>query len=77
MAITLKIKNEAQFQVNAPNFAISPSASGYTLYYSADGVHFTAWNDVVPADTTQVVACGAVGMYYKLVGNTSEVVVTY
>lgn len=77
MATKIKVINEAQFQVNAPNFAISPSASGYTLNYSADGVHFTAWDDVVPADTTQVVACGAVGMYYKLVGNTSEVIVTY
>lgn len=77
MATKIKVINEAQFQVNASNFAISPSASGYTLNYSADGVHFTAWDDVVPADTTQVVACGAVGMYYKLVGNTSEVIVTY
>lgn len=77
MANIIKVKNEQVFQVEATNFAISPSASGYTLNYSADGEHFTAWNDVVPADTTQVVACGAVGMYYKLVGNTSEVVVTY
>lgn len=77
MANIIKVKNEQVFQVEATNFAISPSASGYTLNYSADGVNFTPWSDVVPPDTTQVVACGARGMYYKLAGNTAEVVVTY
>lgn len=77
MASVIKVKNEQVFQVDAPNFAISHSASGYTLNYSADGADFDAWNDVTPADTTQVVQCAARGMYYKLVGNTSEVLVTF
>ena len=77
MANIITVKNEQVFQVEATNFAISPSASGYTLNYSADGVNFTPWSDVVPANTTQAVACAACGMYYKLVGNTSEVVVVY
>lgn len=77
MANVIKVKGEQVFQIEAPNFAISPSASGYTLNYSADGVNFTAWDDATAIDTTQVVACGARGMYYKLVGNTADVIVTY
>lgn len=46
--------------------------SGYTLNYSADGVHFTPWEEGTLADTTQVVAHAALGMYFKLVGNTSD-----
>lgn len=68
----IKISGEQPFQVGAPNFAISPSVSGYTLNYSADGVHFTPWEEGTPADTTQVVAHAALGMYFKLVGNTSD-----
>ena len=77
MARKLTITDEAAFQVEAPCFAISPSATGYTLLYSADGENFTAWDDVVPADTTQVVACVACGMYFKLDGNVGTVVVTF
>lgn len=77
MANVSNIKNEQVFQVDAPNFAISQSASGYTLNYSVDGANFAAWDDVTPENTIQVVQCAARGMYYKLVGNTSEVVVTF
>lgn len=77
MANTIKIKDEAAFQVNAPTFAISPSATGYTLLYSADGVNFSEWFEATPADKTQVVANAANGMYFKLGGNVGEVVITY
>ena len=77
MARILKIKDEAVFQVEESNFAISPSTTGYTLNYSADGVNFTPWTDGTLAEVTQVVACAARGMYYKLVGNVGDVVITF
>ena len=77
MAQRIKVKDEAAFQVEASNFAISPSPTGYTLNYSADGVNFTPWSEGTLAEVTQVVACAAVGMYYKLVGNVGDVVITY
>lgn len=77
MAKTIKVNGEAPFQVEVPNFAISPSASGYTLNYSADGVNYTAVEDATAADTNQVVCSAAGGLFYKLVGNTGEVTVTF
>ena len=77
MATKKKVTNEEAFQVEASNFAISPSATGYTLNYSADGVNFTPWSEGTLADITQVVACAACGMYYKLVGNVGDVVITF
>lgn len=40
MAKVIKVTGEQPFQVEAPHFAISPSETGYTLAYSADGVHY-------------------------------------
>ena len=77
MARVIKITDEAAFQVEAENFAISPSPTGYTLNYSADGVNFTPWTEGTLAEVTQVVACAARGMYYKLVGNVGQVVITF
>jgi len=77
MAKVIKISGEQAFQVEASNFAISPSPSGYTLNYSADGEHFTPHTEGTLANTTQVVACAACGMYYFLAGNTGDVVITY
>lgn len=74
----IKISGEQHFQVGASRFCIGASASGYTLNYSADGEHFTAWDDVTPQDTDQVVINAAEGMYFFLEGNTAEdVVVTW
>lgn len=77
MAKVIKIKDEEVFQVEAPNFAISPSPTGYTLNYSADGKNFTPWTDGTLAEVTQVVACAACGMYYKLVGNVGDLTITF
>jgi len=77
MAQKIKIIDEQVFQVEAHSFAISPSATGYTLYYSADGVNFTPWTEGTLADVTQVVAGAALGMYFKLDGNEGEVTVTF
>ena len=77
MANIIKITGEAAFQVNAPTFAISPSAQGYTLLISADGVTFTEWFEETPANKTQVVTNAACGMFFKLDGNASEVTIAY
>jgi len=68
----IHISGEQPFQVGAPLFAIGPSDSGYTLNYSADGVNFTPWDEATLAEKTQVVANAALGMYFKLVDNTTE-----
>lgn len=77
MAQVKKVKDEEAFQVEAPNFAISPSPTGYVLNYSADGKNFTPWPEGTLAEVTQVVVCAALGMYFKLVGNVGDVVVTF
>ncbi len=77
MAQKIKVIDDAAFQVEAHNFAISPSATGYTLNYSADGTHFTPWDEATLPEVTQCVAGAALGMYFKLDGNVGEVVVTF
>ena len=74
---TLKIQGETPFQVNAHSFACSPSNEGYTLNYSADGVNFTAWSASTPSNETLIVNSIAKSMYFKLVGNNSEITVRY
>ena len=68
----LKVSGEAAFQVGGPRFCIGQTADGYTLNYSVDGVHYTAWEEMTPADTDVVVVNSVPGLYYKLVGNTSD-----
>lgn len=77
MAHNFKVTGEKAFQVEAHSFAVSPSAEGYTLNYSADGVNFTACEDSTAAGDNLAVVDFARGMYFKLVGNASEVTVTY
>lgn len=72
-----KITGEKPFQILAHSFAVSPSSEGYTLNYSADGVHFTAWEEATPANETLVVNGVAKQMFFKLSGNASEVEITY
>lgn len=71
------IQAETPFQVLAHSFAISPSAEGYTLNYSANGTDYTAWAEATQANDTCVVNGAAKGMWFKLVGNKSEVEVNY
>ena len=70
-----KITGESPFQVMAETFCISPSNEGYTIQFSADG---TSYTDLiaVEAGVNKTVSEQAVGTYYKLVGNASEITVT-
>lgn len=64
--------------MGAPRFCIGQTEAGYTLYFSADGVNYTAWDTVTLANTDQVVVNAACGMYFKLVNNVSDnVVITW
>ena len=73
----LKIKGEQPFQILAHSFAVTPSAEGYTLNYSANGVEYTAWEEATPANETLVVNGVAKLMYFKLVGNASDVEINF
>lgn len=74
---TKKVTGEAPFQVVGTAFAISPSAEGYTLNYSADGVNWTAYEEATEAGKTELVNSPVAGLYYKLVGNASEVTIRF
>ena len=73
----IKITGEQPFQVLGTSFAVSPSAEGYTLNYSANGVEYTAWEEATPANEVLVVNGVAKLMYFKLVGNASDVDINY
>ena len=73
----IKITGERPFQVLATSFAVSPSAEGYTLNYSANGEDFTSWPDPVPANETLVVNGVAKLMYFKLKGNQSDIEINF
>lgn len=73
----LSITGEAPFQVLARSFIVGPSAKGYTLAYSADGLNFTEHDKATPADENLIVNGVPKFAYFKLVGNASTVAVTY
>lgn len=72
----VKISGETPFQVLSTQFSIGPSTSGYDLYFSADGVNYTQLF-TVGANVNRQVTQVAAGSYYKLVGNTGNVVVNW
>lgn len=73
----MKITGEQIFSIPATGFAVSPSAEGYTLNYSADAVSFTPISEATPANEVGVFVDCAKGMCFKLVGNASEVYIQY
>ena len=73
----IKVKGEQPFQILAHSFAISPSSEGYTLNYSANGEEYTAWEGATPANEVLVVNGVAKLMYFKLVGNQSDVEINF
>lgn len=73
----ITITGEKAFSVPTRSFAVSPSNEGYTLNYSADGVSYTAYTTATPANEVLIVNGVPKGMIYKLVGNQSELTVTF
>ncbi len=73
----MKISGEKTFSVPTNGFAVSPSAEGYTLQYSADGRDFTDYDEATPADEVLVVNGCPKNMSFKLKGNESDVYIQY
>lgn len=73
----IKVKGEQPFQILAHSFAVTPSSEGYTLNYSANGEEYTAWEEATPANEVLVVNGVAKLMYFKLVGNQSDVEINF
>ena len=71
------IKGENKFKIPAHSFTISPSTESYTLGYSADGINFTEWEDSVPIGDNLVITDAPLNLTFKLIGNTSDLIVTY
>lgn len=69
--VTKKVQGDAPFQVMAHSFSVY-SEDAYTLNYSADGEHYTAYEDETPAGETLIVNGVAKNMYFRLDGNTAE-----
>ena len=69
----VKVLDEERFKVAKNQFIVGPSASGYTLAYSADGVNFTQYDEPTPAGENLIVNGVPQYAWCKLVGNAGEV----
>ena len=72
-----KVHAETPFQVLAHSFAVSHAETSYTLEYSADGYDYTEWEESTPANETLFVVDIPKMTYFRLKGNTGDVVITY
>lgn len=63
----LSIQGEKPFSILANTFAIySPSA--FTLEFSVDGAHWSAWSEETPAESNIMVNGVAEEIYFRLAG---------
>ena len=70
----ISVNGEEVFRAQRDQFAVAPSASGYQVAYSANGVDFTNDADaVVPANENLVYLGAMTYGFYKLVGNSGKV----
>lgn len=69
----IQVNGEQKFKVVKDQFMVGPSASGYTLAYSANGVDFTEYSEETPAGENLIVNGFMQYGWAKLVGNTGEV----
>lgn len=77
MAVRKNISGEQAFQVEAHSFAVSPSDSGYTFAYSADGTDYTLYDEATPSGENLIVNGISRGLFVRLVGNTDDVIISY
>lgn len=73
----IKVNGEDAFQVLAHSFGVSPSSEGYTLQYSADGITYTDWEEATPANENLFVINVPKYTFFKLDGNSSDVIIVY
>ena len=71
-----KITGEAPFQVLAHSFSVYTD-SAFTLNYSADGEHYTAYEESTPAGETLIVNGVGKNMWFYLEGNSGEAIINY
>lgn len=69
------VENDEKFKALKNQFMVGPSQNGYTLAYSADGVNFTPYSDATPSGENLIVNGAVQYGWFKLSGNTGEVVV--
>lgn len=69
----IKVLDQERFKVAKNQFIVGPSANGYTLAYSADGVNFTEYTEATPAGENLIVNGVPQYAWCKLVGNQGEV----
>ena len=74
--MVIKVSGESPFQILSTSFSIGPSADGYDLMFSADGINYSKLF-TVGANTNRQVTQVAAGSYYYLAGNTGNVVVNW
>lgn len=67
------INGEEPFQTINGGFSVSKSNEEYYLAYSTNGDNYTIWDEPVPAGEELLVTCPPYAVFYKLVGNKSEV----
>ena len=73
----INVHGEAPFQVLAHSFSVSHAETSYTLEYSADGYDYTEWEESTPANETLFCVDIPKNAFFRLKGNTGDVVVTY
>lgn len=77
------INGEEIFPAKSPQFVLGKSSSGYTLNYSGNYDPATgqgdwdAWEDATPANEQCIVNGAPEGMFFKLVGNTDSISLTF
>lgn len=71
----ITINNNQVFQAVNNEFSFYVPSGEYTLYMSADGINYTAWNETIQGDNTVVVGGVVPSMYFYIDGLTAPVMV--
>lgn len=71
----IRVNDEERFRSMKDTFMVGYSSTGYYLAYSADGENFTPVDQECPANEVLNVGGATPQAWYKLSGNTGEVVV--
>lgn len=69
----IEITGEEVIKTRGTSIGIAPSTVDYTFSYSFDGIHWTDWPEVVPANESLIVNGMIAGASIKLKGNTDEI----
>lgn len=69
----IEIKNNQVFQAVNTEFSFYVPSGEYTLYMSADGVNYTAWDETIIGEDTIVVSGVVPSMYFYIDGLTSDI----